>query len=381
MVNHISLITGQPYSLPQQAGTWHDNRIFKRALKLSKMFRFELKQTDTEDNLLYAVELLRHMYVDLKMTNSHFVKLFNWHSKFFTGFLEQLGIERRTKKEALKNYARITGTEIPDAKKKYWQACQFTFSVYNYPQILGFDLLQNHEWYHCINNKNGITRDHMFSILDGWLNNVDPEIISHPANCQILLALDNFSKNNSSSITLDDLTKRIESWNNGIIFQHQTIKNKVKRPSPSQSTCLKLRRHNWGKRIYTNGQDNIRVKLGQIPPPGYYQGSTRNEDAAKKRPSKWDVVPWQQVQQDLNENIPLKIIKSRYKITSDALHWARKAGVITLWYESKPLSLKHDWAEIQKRINQGKRIKDIIFEFSITRDQLVYAKSKGLVHW
>ena len=47
--------------------------------------------------------------------------------------------------------------------------------------------------------------DHVYSIMDGFRNNVKPEIISHPANLQMLLEKINISKGDMSEISLDEL--------------------------------------------------------------------------------------------------------------------------------------------------------------------------------
>ena len=50
-------------------------------------------------------------------------------------------------------------------------------------------------------------------IKEGFLNKIDPKIISHPANCQLLLHKDNIKKYINSSITLNELYQRIIKWN------------------------------------------------------------------------------------------------------------------------------------------------------------------------
>ena len=66
--------------------------------------------------------------------------------------------------------------------------------------------------YHSRTNKSGVSRDHMFSISDGYKLKIDPAIISHPANCQIILQADNSKKNAKSSISLNQLMERIHNW-------------------------------------------------------------------------------------------------------------------------------------------------------------------------
>ena len=62
------------------------------------------------------------------------------------------------------------------------------------------------------NNLKGISRDHIFSVKSGYLLAVDPEIISHPANCRLIKQSENSSKNCKNGISLSQLLSRIETW-------------------------------------------------------------------------------------------------------------------------------------------------------------------------
>jgi hypothetical protein len=52
----------------------------------------------------------------------------------------------------------------------------------------------------------------MFSVHDGFVNRVHPKTLSHPANCELITKEDNYKKGKNSSITLEQLLKRIEEW-------------------------------------------------------------------------------------------------------------------------------------------------------------------------
>jgi hypothetical protein len=95
--------------------------------------------------------------------------------------------------------------------------CSFKFNVFDYPK--GFDLLlvKQYGWYSASNrggNLNGVSRDHMLSVRFAFDNNIDPELVSHPANCQLLRHNDNVSKLSKCSLTLEELKSRIDKWNN-----------------------------------------------------------------------------------------------------------------------------------------------------------------------
>lgn len=86
----------------------------------------------------------------------------------------------------------------------------------DYPDEFDFKLIEQYGWYKAKNrgnNPNGVSRDHMYSVVDGFVNNVDPLIVAHPANCRLIRQSENASKKNKSCITLDELKERIRIWN------------------------------------------------------------------------------------------------------------------------------------------------------------------------
>lgn len=99
----------------------------------------------------------------------------------------------------------------------YKHYCNFKFSLNDFPNEFNFNLIKKNGWYKAINNGNnlnGVSRDHKFSCNEGFNQLIDPYIISHPANCQLLIHNDNISKLDKCSITLENLIKNIKIWNN-----------------------------------------------------------------------------------------------------------------------------------------------------------------------
>lgn len=97
----------------------------------------------------------------------------------------------------------------------YRHDCAFTFALSDFPDEFDFSFIEKYGWYKAANhgnNLNGVSRDHMYSVKDGFINNVDPKIISHPANCKLVLQRYNSSKCSKSSITLEQLMDRIQKW-------------------------------------------------------------------------------------------------------------------------------------------------------------------------
>ena len=60
----------------------------------------------------------------------------------------------------------------------------------------------------------GCVRDHLLSRRYGFDNNIPTWIISHPANCEIVLHSENVRRSftNDNQITLNELFERIENW-------------------------------------------------------------------------------------------------------------------------------------------------------------------------
>lgn len=101
--------------------------------------------------------------------------------------------------------------------KYYKLCCSFTFSLNEFPDEYDFSLVQKHGWYKAKNhgdNLYGISRDHIFSCSEGFDNMIDPYIISHPANCQLLQHSDNASKYSKSNISIKELINKIKDWHN-----------------------------------------------------------------------------------------------------------------------------------------------------------------------
>lgn len=103
------------------------------------------------------------------------------------------------------------------SRREYYDACRFTFSLKHTPGIENISLIEEIGWFSnkkTSHNINGASRDHMYSVSDGWQNNIDPNIISHPANCTIMSHAENRAKNFRSSITLPELHIRINNYDN-----------------------------------------------------------------------------------------------------------------------------------------------------------------------
>lgn len=149
-------------------------------------------------------------------------------------------IMKKRAKEGKINFQVLKSPKVKEKVKKTWQRksidwfnsldrkkyqdyrklCAFRFSLNDYPNEFDFELIKKFGWYKAKNkgdNPNGISRDHMFSISEGFKQNIDPYLISHPANCKLMQHGENFKKKAKCCITLKELEQRIKEWNNKYI--------------------------------------------------------------------------------------------------------------------------------------------------------------------
>lgn len=108
--------------------------------------------------------------------------------------------------------------KVLNEKEIFNYHCQFRFSISQFPAWFTGELIKELGWYSTPGSRNGklnttgVSRDHMISKSYGFLNNIDPWYISHPANCQLMSHRQNQTKNSKSSLSLLDLKERIADF-------------------------------------------------------------------------------------------------------------------------------------------------------------------------
>lgn len=104
---------------------------------------------------------------------------------------------------------------------RYRILCAFSLNKKDHPELFDGKLITEYGWYQPTNrgkntNLTGVTWDHLFKITDGFKMKIDPKIMSHPANAELVPWKENYNRNsNGSLITFQELLERIELWNSG----------------------------------------------------------------------------------------------------------------------------------------------------------------------
>lgn len=169
----------------------------------------------TYNDLNYTISLFESLIQDGLSAEEINIKLNLGYKKgSFAAVLRNcFGIKLKSNREAVRNYYRKTGRSITDEKKRYFKDASFKFKTIDY-RTPGFELLETYKFLpgHLQGKEPHLNRDHMVSVKYGWDNKIDPNIISHPANCHLILARDNQRKGSNCSISLDSLLNRISIW-------------------------------------------------------------------------------------------------------------------------------------------------------------------------
>lgn len=118
--------------------------------------------------------------------------------------------------ESKRNKKEFISSNLSD-KQHYYRLAGFNFSLNTYIDEFDFSLVKKFGWYKSKRygkegNTKGISRDHLYSVSQAYKDNINPLIISHPANCRLIQHSENISKNYRCSVTIQELLEKIKNW-------------------------------------------------------------------------------------------------------------------------------------------------------------------------
>ena len=98
--------------------------------------------------------------------------------------------------------------------RRFYQQCVFRFDVCDFPQEFDLKLVDRHGWYSSRKrNMMGISKDHKMSVKYAFDNGVEPKLVRHPANCELMSHIKNVRKGVKHSLEEAELISSIERWN------------------------------------------------------------------------------------------------------------------------------------------------------------------------
>lgn len=194
------------------------SKCSKLFLTLEREFLFPMKQKyycsrSCANSRIKTEEIKERISSTIKKKNEGKIK----KTKTYKCLVCENNIQTKGKKFCSKNCKIDFFNKSKSEFEIYSKKCKFDFSLSDFAEEFDFDLIEKYGWYKAKNrgdNLRGVSRDHMISIKYGFENNISPEIIKHPANCHLMRHDENFRKGIGCSITLDELMKRIDNWNN-----------------------------------------------------------------------------------------------------------------------------------------------------------------------
>lgn len=95
----------------------------------------------------------------------------------------------------------------------YYSLSKFKFNLKDFSEEFDFNLIEKYGWYKAKNNGdnvNGVSRDHMYSIKEGFRKLINPLLLAHPANCELIINKQNQSKSDDCSLKLEKLLEKIQ---------------------------------------------------------------------------------------------------------------------------------------------------------------------------
>jgi hypothetical protein len=155
-----------------------------------------------------------------------------WKSTIVQEKIKQTTIKRYGFENALKNKEikeKVKKTSIENGLWYKWNSKQIENLLYYRKAVAYYSNANYRKYYYQINpdklkrSRYEYNLDHIYPVIEGWKNNVDPKDISHPNNLQLLWYVDNRSKGIKTDLSLSDFYKLIgdKSKSNGISFDEE----------------------------------------------------------------------------------------------------------------------------------------------------------------
>jgi hypothetical protein len=137
----------------------------------------------------------------------------NVRNKINETCIERYGYKSPIKNEEIQNKQLQTRKERGQIYK--WSEKEIE-SIQLYRSAVTYYTEKTYYEYIDIINPEGLNRgihtnhvDHIFPVIKGWLNDIDPKLMSHPKNLRLLTSVENRAKGDRTEMTVEDFIKMI----------------------------------------------------------------------------------------------------------------------------------------------------------------------------
>lgn len=202
---------------PNYANYWsEENRIKQSKLVKSKVDDvYRIKAGSANRGKKFDAERIKKMHQH--RTSDSYVRNHNEEIRKIIGkkskekFTDSFKKNLRIKNEQLGNWVPLSQKTDWEIYKKQSNWISKMFDLISDEQQIC--LLNENKVFNSKTNRKGVVRDHKYSRYEGFINQVFPEILRHPENCEITLHSTNAKKRSNSSLTLEELFSSILNYN------------------------------------------------------------------------------------------------------------------------------------------------------------------------
>lgn len=120
-------------------------------------------------------------------------------------------------------------------KVRYKRESSFRLNKRDHPELFDSELISEYGWFVSSGpkkNRKGVSWDHLYPLHLGFENAVEPSIMRHPANAELVPHDENLRRyhRERSMISYEDLIDRIRRWDSG----DRTLEKFYSKKNPSQ---------------------------------------------------------------------------------------------------------------------------------------------------
>lgn len=176
-------------------------------LVCGKLFVEDINKQKNE--MLARHEIIKKMYLIDKMSTIEIAKILGVSSTVPQRILKKYGVTRNVIDSLILKHEKLSGIPYIDYLKKLPAYVKYKKRVNTISKRQPLKMLANYNKRGRCGIEGAYQLDHKYSILEGFKNDISPEIIGNIKNLEFIPWEENLKKSDNCSITLEELTNDI----------------------------------------------------------------------------------------------------------------------------------------------------------------------------